>query len=344
MSLLRALTINILAALGALGCGAAGAETPEEFFRGKTVTIHLGLSAGGNYDLYGRFLAEFMSKHIPGNPAIVVQNRPGAGSRTAAAHIYSVAPKDGLHMGLTLNMLPLFQVLDGKAARYDMTKVNWIGNMVDLVSAISIWHTAPAITLDGAKQKEVILGSTGQSSETYIVPIMMNAVIGTKFKVVTGYPGTNEINLALERGEVHGRGASWANIALQRPEWVREKKIIPIIQIGYKKLPELGNLPLLIDLAGNEEERRLLDVVSSVGHFSRALYLPPDVPAERVRALRRAFDAAMTDAAFLESAKARNIDIEPQTGEEVQKTAARVVDLSDDLVEKLRGILKLGPN
>jgi len=334
----------IAAAALAFGAGAAADETPAEFFRGKSVTIHVGLSAGGNYDLYARFLAEFYGKHIPGQPAIVVQNRPGAGSRTAAAHIYSVAAKDGLHMALTLNMLPLFQVLDGKAARYDMTKVNWVGNMVDLVSAISLWHTAPATTLAGAREREVILGSTGQSSETYIVPVMMNAVLGTKFKVVTGYPGTNEINLALERGEVHGRGASWANIVVQRPEWVREKKIIPIVQIGYKKLPELGDLPLLIDLARTPEDRRLLDVVSSVGHFSRAVYLPPEVPADRVQALRRAFDATMADPAFLAAAKARNIDIEPQTGEDVQKTAARVVALPDDLVEKTRAALKLGPN
>ncbi|MGE3934154.1 MAG: hypothetical protein AB7F67_12910 [Rhodospirillaceae bacterium] len=216
---LAALIVSVAAAFAVPAQG----QTPAEFFAGKTITLVVGYTAGGSYDFYARFLAEFLPRHLPGKPTIIVQNRPGAGSRNAANHVYAAAAKDGTVIGLTNNMLPLFQYLQPTGVRYDMTQVNWMGNMVVLNSVVALWHTAPAKTLDEARQAETVLGSTGRGGETYIVPAMMNAVLGTKFKIVTGYPGINESTLAIERGELHGRSGSWANIVQQSPVWVSGK-------------------------------------------------------------------------------------------------------------------------
>ncbi|MGE0747353.1 MAG: Bug family tripartite tricarboxylate transporter substrate binding protein, partial [Rhodospirillales bacterium] len=238
---LAALIVSVAAAFAVPAQG----QTPAEFFAGKTITLVVGYTAGGSYDFYARFLAEFLPRHLPGKPTIIVQNRPGAGSRNAANHVYAAAAKDGTVIGLTNNMLPLFQYLQPTGVRYDMTQVNWMGNMVVLNSVVALWHTAPAKTLDEARQAETVLGSTGRGGETYIVPAMMNAVLGTKFKIVTGYPGINEITLAIERGELHGRSGSWANIVQQSPEWVSGKKINVLAQIGAAKDPELPTVPLI---------------------------------------------------------------------------------------------------
>ena len=183
----------------------AVAQTPEQFFKGKTINLVTGFTAGGNYDLYARLLAEFMPRHIPGQPQMIVQNRPGAGSLNAATYVISVQPSDGLTLGLTANALPLDQLLEGDNAKVDMKKVRWLGNLVELTSAVTVWHTAPVKTLDDMKKTEVVFGSTGPSGETYVVPIVINDVLGTKIKMVTGYPGINEVMLAVERGEIHGR-------------------------------------------------------------------------------------------------------------------------------------------
>jgi len=339
----RRLAALALAAVAAIAAAApADAQTPAAFYAGKTVQIVVGFTAGGSYDFYARFLAEFWGKRIPGEPTVIVQNRPGAGSRNAAAYVFNVAPKDGTVIALTNNMLPLFQYLQPGAARYDLTRAHWIGNMVELNSVVAVWHTAPARTIADMKRIEITLGSTGRGGETYIVPAMMNAVLGTKYKIVTGYPGINEIMLAIERGELAGRSASWANIVQQRPDWVSEKKIHAVVQIGTTKDPALPALPLLADLASNAEERQLLELVSGFPVLSRAPWVAPEVPADRVEALRRAFDATLRDADVLRFARERAIDISPNPGEAVQKIVGQHAAMPADLVAKARDILKLG--
>jgi tripartite-type tricarboxylate transporter receptor subunit TctC len=317
----------------------AAAQSPAEFFAGKTINLVIGYTAGGNYDLYGRLLAEFMPRHIPGSPQIVVQNRPGAGGRNTANYVYNVSAKDGTIWALTNNMMPLFQVLDPASARYDLTKAQWIGNMAELNSVVALWHTAPARTLDEAKKVETVLGSTGRGGETYIVPAMINAVLGTKFKIVTGYPGINEIMLAIERGELHGRSGSWANLK-QHADWLSARKIVALVQVGFAKDPEIA-LPLLVDLAKTPEERGLLGLVSGFPVFSRAPWLPPGVPEDRVQALRRAFDATMRDPAMLKAAKERNVDVKPNSGEEVQKLAMSVGNVPPAILARAREILQI---
>jgi tripartite-type tricarboxylate transporter receptor subunit TctC len=318
----------------------AFAQTPAEFFAGKTISLVVGYTAGGNYDLYARLLAESMPRHIPGNPQIVVQNRPGAGGRNTANYVYNVSAKDGTIWALTNNMMPLFQVLDPASARYDLTKAQWIGNMAELNSVVALWHTAPARNLDEAKKSETVLGSTGRGGETYIVPAMMNAVLGTRFKIVTGYPGINEIMLAIERGELNGRSGSWANLTQQHAEWLSSRKIAAIIQIGMRADPEIAR-PLLLDLARTSDEKGLLELVSGFPVFSRAPWLPAGVPDDRVQALRRAFDATLADPALVAAAKERSIDLKPNRGEEVQKHALALATLPPAVLARAREILQI---
>lgn len=316
----------------------AAAQAPEQFFKGKTVNLVIGFTAGGNYDLYARLLAEFIGKHIPGQPQVIVQNRPGAGSLNAATYVVSVQPADGLTIAMTANALPLDQLLEGDKAKVDMKKVRWLGNLVELTSAATVWHTAPVKTLDDMKKTEVVFGSTGPSGETYVVPVVMNDVLGTKIRMVTGYPGINEVMLAVERGEIHGRSGSWSNVQ-QKPDWIAEKKIIPLMQIGVRKHPDLGNLPMFTDLAVGEENKKVAELISAVVAISRAPYLAPNTPEDRVKALRAAFDATMKDPDFIRTAKERNMELSPSSGEEVERQLSRVLTVTPQLVARLQKIL-----
>lgn len=331
--------LTAIAAVFATYAQTAAAQSPAEFYKGKTINLVTGFTAGGNYDLYARLLAEFIGKHIPGNPTVVVQNRPGAGSLNAAAYVVVVQPNDGLNIGFTANALPLDQLLEGKDAKVDMKKVRWLGNLVELTSAVTVWHTSPVKTLDAMKKQEVVFGSTGPSGETYVVPIVLNDLIGTKIKMVTGYPGINEVMLGVEREEIQGRAGSWANVQ-QRPEWITEKKIIPLLQIGVRKHPDLASLPLLTEIVQGERNKKVAELISAVVAISRAPYLPPNTPPDRVKALRDAFDATMKDPAFIKAAQERNMELSPSSGEEVEKQMSRVLDVSPDLVEHLKKILE----
>jgi tripartite-type tricarboxylate transporter receptor subunit TctC len=316
----------------------ASAQSPAEFYKGKTINLVTGFSAGGNYDLYARLLAEFLGKHIPGQPQVIVQNRPGAGSLYAAAYVIVVQPNDGLNIGFTANALPLDQLLEGANAKVDMKKVRWLGNLVELTSAVTVWHTAPVKTLEDLKKTEVVFGSTGPSGETYVVPIVLNDLIGTKIKMVTGYPGINEVMLGVERGEIHGRSGSWSNVQ-QRPDWITGKKIIPLLQIGVRKHPDLSKVPLLTDIVTGERNKKIAELISAVVAISRAPYLPPNTPEDRVKVLRDAFDATMKDPAFIKAAHERNMELSPSTGVEVEQQMKRVLDVSPDVAEHLKKLL-----
>ena len=333
------MTKFIVAFLAVAVVFAADGAAAEDFYKGKTITFVVGSSPGGTYDRYSRQLAEFWSRHIPGNPTIVIQNRPGAGSMTAANFVYNAVPKDGTAIGLTLNLIPLSQIVGAQGVKYDIGKMQWLGNMVDVVGVVAVSDRAPAITLEGAKRVEIVLGCVGKSSETYIVPVVMNALLGTKFKCVLGYPGISEIDLAIERGEVFGRGASWTSFVTLRPDWVRGKKIIPLVQIAFQRDPSIADVPLLIELATAPEDRAVLELVTSSGPFSRAPYAPPGVPRERIDILRRAFDAAMKDPEFLRTAADRKMDILPNTGEELEAIAARLLRTPEAQAKALKEAL-----
>jgi tripartite-type tricarboxylate transporter receptor subunit TctC len=301
--------------------------------------VIIGYSSGGTYDLYARLVSRHIGSHIPGNPQVVPRNMPGAGSRTAANWVMNVGPKDGTVLGATEQSMAVSQAMGDKSLPVDVTKFIYIGNPNSENNTTSTWYEAGIRTIDDAKKKEVTMGATGGSTSSQY-PRIMNALIGTKFKVILGYPGGNDINIAMERREVDGRGSnSWASWKSTRPEWVAQKKIDILVQIGLKKAPDLPNVPLMIELAQSDEDRAIMRLFSVSGAIGRPLYTSPGVPPERVKALRDAFRATMQDPKFLADAKNGNFDIEAVYGEELQKLVEEVVATPPAIGERAKKII-----
>ncbi len=338
----RALFVGLAAGTAALAlAGSAHAQSVEEFYKGKTISFVIGYSAGGGYDAYARLVARHMGDHIPGKPTIVPRNMPGAAGRVASAWVYNVAPKDGTVLATADQSLALAQAM-GEKLQFDTTKFIYIGNPSAENNTTVTWHTSPVKTIEDAKKQEVAVGATGGSTSSQY-PLAMNAVLGTKFKVIMGYPGGNDINLAMERGEVAGRGSnSWASWKATRPEWLKENKINILAQIGLRKSPDLPDVPLLMELGATPEDRAVLRLLSAPSQIGRPIYTTPGVPEDRVKALRDAFEATMKDAAFLEDAKKAGLDIDPVSGAELQQVVQEIVDTPEAVAKRLAGIIAEG--
>jgi tripartite-type tricarboxylate transporter receptor subunit TctC len=328
------------AMLAAWPGAALGQQTVEDFYRGKKLDMIIGYSPGGTYDLYARLVARHLGNHIPGKPLIVPRNMPGAGSRTAATWVYSLAPRDGTVLATADQSLALQQAAGDTRIQFDVTKFIYIGNPNVENNTTATWHTSGIKTIEDAKRREVTMGATGGSTSSQY-PKAMNALLGTKFKIILGYPGGNDINLAMERGEVDGRGSnSWASWKATRPHWLAEKKINILVQIGMKKAPDLPDVPLLMDLGANEADRLLLRLLSASTLIGRPIFTTPDMPPERVAALRKAFDDMIRDPAFLDQARKENFDIEPASGEAMQKLVAETIAIPKDRKERLKKIME----
>lgn len=312
--------------LGLTFC-AAHAETPEQFFAGKTISFVVGAGAGGSYDIYARTLANHMSRHVPGKPQIVVKMAGGVGGGISTAiQVEHSVPKDGTVMGMTQHTNVISQLTEPSVAgKYDVSKWRWIGNMANLRNILAVWHTAPAQTLDEAKTKEIIVGATGRNSPTFIVPQALNVMLGTKFKMVLGYNGVADLNLAMERGEIQARGGSWISVVAQKPQYISEKKLKPLVVDGLTRDPLLPEVPTLVELASSEGQKAAIRVISGANEFSRAVFLPPGTPEDRVEALRVAFDQTMKDTAFLAEAKKLQLPVEPTNGAELDKIAGQII-------------------
>ncbi|MFN4282988.1 MAG: Bug family tripartite tricarboxylate transporter substrate binding protein [Alphaproteobacteria bacterium] len=318
---LRALAIGFAAAAIA---GPAVADPVADFYKGKNIELIIGFTQGGGYDVYARTVMRHMTSHIPGQPAVVPKQMTGAGSRKAAAYVYNVAPKDGTVIGATDQSMPVQQAL-GESLQFDSTKFNWIGNPNADINTLAFWHTANVKSVDDLKKKETVVGATGPNTSAQY-PQVMNNLLGTKMKIITGYPGGADINLAMERGEVQGRGSNaWASWKSTKADWLKDGKVDIIVQIGLKKADDLPNVPLLMDLATNDKDRAALKLLSSGTAIGRPLYTTPDTPKDRVAALRKAFNATMKDKAFLAEAEKMNLDLNPVGGAELQDIVADVV-------------------
>jgi tripartite-type tricarboxylate transporter receptor subunit TctC len=317
----------------------ASADPIADFYRGKQLSLVIGTSAGNDYDYRGRLIARHMGRHIPGEPSIVPRNMPGAGGINAANWLASIAPRDGttLHMIMT-NMMGA-QAVGTHGVQFDTRKFRWIGNTTSSPNVTNSWHTTGVANIEQVKTREFILGApAGTAGVTY--GTVMNALAGTKFKIVTGYPGGNEVNLAMERGEVEGRGSnSWASWKSTKPEWLKEKKIIMLVQVGLKRDPELPDVPLLLELVTKDLDRKVMTFLSAETAISRALVTTPDVPPERIEALRRAFDATVKDPQFLAEAEKAKMDIGPMTGEESQKIADSIVNTPSEVIDRAKVVL-----
>lgn len=320
----KTLSVAAAFAIAAPTGGAAAAD----FYQGKTITIVIGSGVGGGYDVYGRLLGQFLGKHIPGNPRFIVENRPGASTRTATTYVAKIAPKDGTVIGNSVNTLPFDQFLyPAEKREYDLTKVQYIGNMAALTGILVVNASTGIKTIQELKTKEVVIGTNNKASETYIVPAILRDIGGYKLKIVHGFPGSvNEIDLAMERNEVSGRAGSWSGYTTQHPNWANESKLVPLLQAGTQDAANLKGkgIPFLEDIAQSDTERSIYTAISMGSMFSRAYWVAPEVPAEQVAILRKAFMSLMNDPEFLKWCASRSIEITPSNGADVDQSLKKM--------------------
>jgi tripartite-type tricarboxylate transporter receptor subunit TctC len=326
----------VLAASPAL----AQQEDVAAFFKGKTLRLVVGIGVGSGYDINARLLARHMAAHIPGQPTIIVQNQPGAGSLTMTNALYNSGPFDGTVMGASFNGMPTTPLLQPAGARFDPVKLNWLGSTNRETQAMYVWHTAPAQKLEDAKAKETIMGAQAPGSTQFDYPVLANQLFGFKFKVVTGYESTPKIHLAMESGEVHGTIANWSTLKAINTNWITEKKIRILAQWALKKNPELAEVPLFLDRAQSDAERAALRLMLARLEYGRPFFLPPNVPPARLETLRRAFDATMKDPAYLAEADKLKIEVDPLSGEEVTALVEQVSRTPAETVARVRAAME----
>ena len=323
---------------------APGAADPvADFYRGKTVEMIIGAAAGGGYDIAGRAVARHLGRHIPGQPALIVRNMPGATSLIMTNALYNRSPRDGTVMGMPNNTIPLEPRLKLLAAAgnvaFDVNRFNWIGTPVQEPQVFWVWHTAPAKSFADLKTGKIIMGATAASADNYMLSHLMNQTLGTRMEFVTGYQGQSEINLAVERGEVQGNTTGLTNLVVTKADWIRQGRIRMLVQFGGERVAEIKEVPAVVELAASEDDREIWRFFTSKFKMARPLALPPEVPAERVRALQDAFDATMRDPQFLEEAKQIGLQIDPLGGEAIGRLIAQMQATPEALVERLRRLL-----
>ena len=321
-------------------------ESIEQFYKGKQIQIVVGSSAGGGYDTYARLLARHLGDHIPGNPSVVVQNMSGAGSNRAAGYIYSVAPKDGTVAGAIFPGAILQPLLGGPPVQHEPAKFVYLGNANSDVYVCFVRADAPVKDFKDILSTELIVGASGDGATTRDFPVMLNNLLGARFKLVMGYPGSREIALAMERGEVQGVcGIGWTGIEILYPEWFAKGTIKPLVQLSVKGHRDLHarKVPTTLEFARNDDERSVMELIYSQGVFGRPFVLPPGVPMDRAAALRKAFMTAFADPRLLTEAKKMNFDVEPMSGEDMQGLVARLYATPAHLVERAKQALTAKP-
>jgi tripartite-type tricarboxylate transporter receptor subunit TctC len=321
---------------------AAAAQTPAEFYKGKNVEIQVNVSVGGGYDLYARMLARHLGHHIPGNPTVIVGNMPGGGGMRLANWLYNVAPKDGTALGAATRAMAFEPLLGNKTAQYEGREFNYIASANDEVSVCVAWYTSGIKTFEEAQKKELVVASSGTSDDTYQYPALLNNMFGAKFKMVTGYPGGNDMNLAMERGETQGRcSIPWSTVKATRKFWIDEHKVNLLMQYSLGKHPDLPNVPLVMDLAKNDEQRTILKLIFGRQVMGRPFVAPPGLPKDRVDALRKAFADTMADPAFLAEAEKAQLEVTPVSGEKIESLVQEVyAHTTPELAEKAGAAMK----
>ena len=323
------------AALIALSASAAHAAGVEDFYKGRTVSLIIGYSVGGGYDLYGRQVARYLGKHIPGNPTVVPQNMPGAGSLKSVMYLYAAAAKDGSVIGTFGRTEAVAPLLTPDEAKFDATQLGWLGSVTSETSTCVTWHTSKVKTWDDALKTQFTLAGEGAGADPDVFARLIKNVFGAKVKLVSGYPGTNDQSLAMERGEVDGEcGLSWGTLESRHQDWLKADSVNIIIQAALKKEPKLPNVPFIMDLARTPEQQQVLKVVLSGQSMARPFAAPPGLPAERLAALRKAFDDTMKDPEFLDEARKARMEVNPITGAELQALLRDVYSTPKDVIAK----------
>jgi tripartite-type tricarboxylate transporter receptor subunit TctC len=323
----------IVVAAGALSLAGPAVAQPTAFFKGKRITIEVGSAAGSGYDAYARLLARHLPSRIPGAPAIVVQNMPGGGGLTSANHLYNVAVRDGSVIGSVQRGLLISPLIMPDGVKYDVTKFHWLGSTNAETGVVAVWHTAPHKTIADVMRTELVVGGSGPYTDSETTPRAYNRILGTKFRIVSGYQSTAPVLLAMERGEVQGIGnSSWSNWTTTYAHYLKDKTVRLLLQSGLDRNPDLPDVPLALDLAKTDADRQALELLLAPTKIGRPFVAPPEVPGDRIQALREAFDATMADAALLNEAKALNMDISPVTGAYIEQTVARLYALPASVV------------
>ena len=334
----RGVTLVGVGLLLAAAATPAQAQSVADFYKGKTVNVLIGVGVGGEYDLQARLVARHIGKHIPGNPNVVPQNMIGAGGINMANHLYNTATRDGTFIGMMGNNFPATQAVGGKSVKFDAGKFQWLGTIAPVVETMAVWHTAGVKTIDDLRKQEIVAGASGRGAITYFYPMMMNAFLGTKFKIVTGYPGGNQINLAMERGEVQARNNTWSSWKATRPQWIKDKQIFVVAQAG-PRAPDL-DAPSVEELAKTPDDRLTIELIVSGTQLGRPFATTPDVPADRLAALRNAFRETMKDPEFLKDAAQMNFEVDPVYGEPMQKTVEKILSTPKNLAMRAKEFLE----
>ena len=331
---------TVLAAIvaGALTAFPAGADEVADFYKGKTVTVVVPVSPGGTFHLYAQIVEQHIGKHIPGRPTVILQNRPGAGGVTANAYMMHAAPKDGTMLAeinpgtMTLPLL--------RPARYDSRKFEWLGSVAVRGYCGAVWHTVAADTVEKMQKTQVVLGATGLGSQNFQIPTLMNHLLGTKFKIVSGYKGGGELNLAIETGEIQGRANFYEGFVGARPDWIRDKKLKFFFTLG-PDIPALRHVPPLKSMMKTDEQKSMLSLIETTLQLGQAFFLPPGTPRARVEAMTAAFAKTVKDPAFLADAKKRKLLIDPRTRAQNQAVVAEAYAAPPEVTKKVAAILGL---
>src|SRR5690349_10297221 len=324
-------------------CAPTSADPIEEFYRGRNVTMVIGYSVAGGYDNYARVVGRHLGNHIPGNPNLVPQNRPGAGSLRSANWLYNAAPKDGSVIGMFSRGMAMEPLIGTSQTQFDARKFSWLGSGTNEVSTCVTWHESAVKTWADALKTPFTVGGEGSGSDPDIFATVVHNVFGVKLRLVSGYPGSAEVALAIERREVDGRcGWSYSSLMQQRPEWVPKKLVNILVQLALAKSPELHDVPLITDFATTDRERQILRLVFSRQAMARPFTAPPGIPAERKQALRAAFDATMQDPEFLAEAKQRRLEVNPVSGAEIDKLIEELYATPKDIVSEVRATIAPG--
>ena len=337
----RRILTAALSALGLLlGHGAARADAVADFYRGKTVRIINWASAGGEYDIHGRIVSRYLGKHLPGAPTVIHQTMTGGGGVIAANYLYNVAPRDGTSLAIMPSSLPLFQAFEDRQVRFDAAKFAWIGTIAPTQENLIAWHTAGFNSYEDLLKREFVLGASGAGSTSVIVPTVMNALLGTRIRIVPGYPGGNEINLAMERGESQGRWNTWSAWKVTKPDWIAQSKIIVMVQSALNKPRDLQGPPLLADLAHNADDKRIFELLATAAELGRPLVATPDVPPERLKALLDAYRTMLADPEFMREAETLKIEIAPLIGDQLHSLVISALATPKPLTDRLRKLIE----
>ena len=332
------LATPLIAALVSAGSTPAAAQA--DTLAGKSVQMIIGFGPGGGYDLWGRTLGRHIGKHLPGHPNVVPQNMPGAGSYTAASYIFNIAPKDGSVLGIIARDAALGPLTGASGARFDPTRLSWIGTPTKETNVCIVFHTAPVKSVQDLYEKQLILGDTGPGTGTRSYPKVLNDVLGMKFKLVGGFPSSAEVFLAMERGEVDGICESLDSIKNRRPDWIPTRKIAILFQGGAEPNPELQGVPFVLDLARTDEQKKTIEFLYAGQGIGRPFVAPPDLPAERLKMLRDAFNATMKDADFIAETKKSKLELEPEDGEHLAALIAKIYATPKPIVDKIANLIK----